>query len=98
VRAGGALYKARCSETCRGTAQLEISKRLARRLGLPRVLGTAKVSLKARPKPSSLRVRLGSRARLRLAGVRRLKVTLRVVVADASKNKRTARRAVTLAR
>jgi hypothetical protein len=98
VRSSGALYKARCSERCTGTAQIEITKNLARRLGLPRVLGKARVSLKARPASSSLRVRLGARAKQRLAALGRLKVTLRVGVADASKNKRTVVRTVSLSR
>lgn len=98
VRARGVAYKARCGEACKGTAQLEITKAAARRLGLPRVLGKARVSLKARSRASTLHVRLGARARKGLAAVKRVKVTLRVVVADSSKNRRSAKRAAALAR
>lgn len=98
VRARGVVYKARCGETCSGTAQLQISRAAARSLGLPRVLGKARVSLKVRSRASTLRVRLTRRVRARIAGVRRVRVTLRVVVADSSKNRRSAKRTVTLAR
>jgi hypothetical protein len=98
VRARGVVYKARCSEACKGTATLEISKGTARRLGLPRVLGKARVSLKVRTKASTLRVRLSKRARAQIAALRRVRVVLRVVVADSSKNRRTAKRTLTLKR
>ena len=98
VRARGVVYKARCGEACKGTAQLEISKATARRLGLPRVLGKAPVSLKVRPAASTLRVRLSRRVRARIAAVRRVRVVLHVVVADSSKNKRSAKRTLTLSR
>lgn len=98
VWARGVVYKARCGEACKGTAKLEISKAAARRLGLPRVLGKAPVSLKVRPAATTLRVRLSRRVRARIAAVRRVRVVLHLVVADSSKNKRSAKRTLTLTR
>jgi hypothetical protein len=93
VRTRGALYLGRCSERCVGTAELRLGRAMAKKLGLPVVLGRSRVTLDARPASSSLRVRLSARAKRGLSGNRRqLRLTLRISVADQSGNRRTVTR------
>jgi hypothetical protein len=90
VRTRGALYLARCSERCLGTAELRLSRATARKLGLSVVLGKSRVTLDARPASTKLRVRLSPGARRKLAGNRGgLRLTLRVSVADEARNRST---------
>jgi hypothetical protein len=99
VRTRGLVYLARCSEHCTGTAELVIGKSLARRLHLPVVLGKARVGLEGRPKSSTLRVRVGRRAKKRLASISRtFGATLRLRVADDSHNRATIQRRLKLLR
>jgi hypothetical protein len=99
VRRRGLVYRARCSERCRGTAELVLPARLARRLHLPSRLGRARVALDADAKLATLRLPLGSRARRRLAGeARNLPANLRFRVADESRNSVALRRRLTLTR
>jgi hypothetical protein len=93
VRTRGALYLGRCSERCLGTAELRLGPATARTLGLPVVLGRSRVTLAGRPASSTLRVRLAPRAKRALAGNRRrLRLTLRISVADQSRNRTTVTR------
>jgi hypothetical protein len=93
VRTRGALYVGRCSERCLGTAELRLGGAVAKKLGLPVVLGRSRVSLDGGPASSTLRVRLAPRAKRELSGNRRrLRVTLRISVADQSGNRTTVTR------
>jgi hypothetical protein len=93
VRTRGALYLGRCGERCAGTAELRLGRATAKKLGLPVVLGRSRVSLDGRPASSTLRVRLAPRAKRGLAGNRRrLRLALRISVADQSGNRTTVTR------
>jgi hypothetical protein len=93
ARTRGVAYLLRCSERCLGTTEVRLSRRTARRLGLGVVIGKSRVVLEARPASKRLRVRLTRRARKELAGKRgRLQASLRVSVADESRNRRTVSR------
>jgi hypothetical protein len=93
VRMRGALYLGRCSERCLGTAELRLGRAMATKLGLPVVLGRSRVTLGGRPASSTLRVRLAPRAKRALAGNRRrLRLTLRISVADQARNRTTVTR------
>jgi hypothetical protein len=91
VRTRGAVYLARCSERCLGTAELRLGRAIAKKLGLPVVLGKSRVTLDARPASTKLRVHLSQRAKRKVAGNRTgLRLTLRVRVADQARNRSTA--------
>jgi hypothetical protein len=93
VRTRGALYLGRCSERCLGTAELRLGRAMAKKLGLPVVLGRARVTLAVRPASSTLHVRLARRVKRALAGSRRqLRLTLWISVADQSRNRTTVTR------
>lgn len=99
VRSRGLLYLARCDEHCFGSAQLVRLGAAERKLGLPALLGKARVSLAARPTSSTLRVRLGRRATKLLAHYgRALRVSFRVTVRDGSGNSTTVKRTLRLSR
>lgn len=99
VRSRGLSYLARCSERCTGTAQLVLSRSIARRLGLTTVLGKTRVVLEPHAKSSGLRVRLTRRAKKKLAAItRNFPATLRFRVADESRNVTSLKRRVTLLR
>jgi Family of unknown function (DUF6055) len=99
VRTRGLIYLGRCSERCRGTAEVVVRRSAARRLNLPLSLGKARLVLEPRAKSSTLRVRLGRRAKNRLRSISRgFAVTLRVRVADDSRNRTTVKRRLTLLR
>jgi hypothetical protein len=77
----GVVYRASCSERCRGSARLI-------RSGV--VWGKSRLVLEGRPRASTLRVRLDARAKRFLAGKRgRIKAQLRVEVRDAARNATT---------
>ena len=98
VRTRGLVYLARCSERCRGRAELRLSRRSARRAGLPELLGKTRVELGAHPKLRKFRVRLNRRARAGLATRRRpLQAVLVFRVADESRNRRIVRAQARLA-
>ena len=97
VRTRGLVYLGRCSERCAGSAQIVLSRALARRLALPTVLGKTRVALERGPRSSTLRVRLGRRAKKQLEAIsRNIPARLRFRVADESRNVATVTRRVTL--
>ena len=97
VRTRGLAYSARCSERCVGTASVLLSRTMARRLGLPKLLGKARVDLAVLPTSKTLRVHVGRRANKRLAHASRsLGATLELRVADESGNAVKLRRRVRL--
>ena len=97
VRTRGLVYRARCSERCRGTAELVIRRTVARRLGLPSILGKARVVVEPGAKAKTLRLRLGRPAKNRLRSIRKgFSATLRFRVADDARNRVSLRRAVKL--
>jgi hypothetical protein len=99
VRTRGLRYLGRCSERCLGTARLTVSRSVARRLGTSTTLGKARIVLDPRTTSSKLRVRLTSRSKKRLAGVRKgFRATLKIRVADESKNLVAVTRRVKLTR
>lgn len=96
LRSGAAIGVA-CSEACTATVRLRLSKRVAKRLGVPTVLGAAEASVSPEGR-RTVRVRLSRRARRRLRRVRTL--TLQVVVSarDAAGNTSSAKRALKVTR
>ncbi len=99
ARTRGVVYLLRCSERCRGTATVTVSRAVARRLGLATVLGRSHVALDARTKSKALRVRLSPRSRRVLAHERRtLRVELVLALADDARNRARATRALALSR
>lgn len=99
IRRGGVRATFGCSEACNVSAQLRLSAATARRLGLPRIVGTATGQLKRRGS-ASLTVRLTARAKRRLGRMRSaVKVQLTLTATDAAGNvARAPLRAVTLKR
>ena len=98
ARTRGVVYLGRCSERCRGSAEVRLPRRTARVLAVPVVLGKSHVTLDGQPKSKSLRIRLSRRARQLLSPVRgRLTVTLTLRVADDAGNRTTASRRLKLA-
>jgi hypothetical protein len=76
----------KCSEACDVGTQLRLSAATARRLGLPRVIGSATGRLRSRGTASAV-VRLTSRAARRLKGLRSaIKVQLTLTATDAAGN------------
>jgi hypothetical protein len=98
VRAHGFTLSARCSERCFGSLRIELSARVARRTGLPRVLAKASVSLESRSTVRPLRPRLarGLARRFRLQTALRTSVTM--VVRDDARNRTTVRRSLVVGR
>ena len=97
----GLRARATCSEGCRLSARVLVGARTARRLRLTRTLravtvGRASHSLTTAG--ATLRIRLSAHAKRRLRGVRRLRVTIRVVARDAAGNARGLSRTITLVR
>jgi hypothetical protein len=78
---------------------LTVSRSVARRLGTSTTLAKARIVLDPRTTSSKLRVRLTSRSKKRLAGVRKgFRATLKIRVADESKNLVAVTRRVKLTR
>jgi hypothetical protein len=99
VRKAGLVYAGRCSERCSGSAQLLVTRGVARRLKLPAVLGNARVKLEAQPTSTTLRVRLTRRASKAFRSIdRSFTATLHLRVADASGNAVTVNRRILLTR
>ncbi|MFL5894914.1 MAG: hypothetical protein ACJ76Z_07340, partial [Thermoleophilaceae bacterium] len=92
----GLAFKLRCSERCAGTARIVLSRRAARKLGLPALLGKLRVNLAPRRAFAARRLKLGVRARSRIAALKRVDTTLTVRLSDASRNSRKVHRRVTL--
>jgi FG-GAP-like repeat len=90
-----------CSEPCRFALRLLVNRSLAHRLHIaavaPVAIGAATGRLTA-PGQRKVVVKLTKRARSRLKGQRRLKLTLEVRVTDAAQNARTIKRTVLLGR
>jgi hypothetical protein len=95
VRKAGLVYLARCSERCQGTAELLVSRRVARRLRLPRVLAKTRVTLNVRSRSTLMRLRLRRAARL-TPNSAPFAAVLRFSVADAARNRVTKERRVRL--
>jgi hypothetical protein len=99
VRTRGLAYLGRCSERCLGNARLTVSRAVARKLGLPLVLGKSRIALDPRPTSVTLRVRASARAKKKLARAEKsFKATLKIRVADESGNAVAVSRRVTLTR
>jgi Family of unknown function (DUF6055) len=99
IRTRGLIYLGRCSERCSGTAEVIVSRSVARRLKLPTTLGKARLVLEPQAQSRTLRVHLGRRAKNRLRSITRgFAVTLRVRVADDSRNRATVNRRLSLLR
>jgi hypothetical protein len=97
VRTRGLVYLGRCSERCTGTAELVVSRSVARRLGVSTTLGKARVVLEPGQRSSTLRVRLTRRSKKRLRSIsRNFSATLRFRVADEARNLVSLKRRVTL--
>ncbi len=85
----------RCSEACRATAQLRLSSKRARALGVKTVVSAGRSRLAARP---SVRLRLGATALRRLRAEAPERASLRLVLRDAAGNRRAVVRAIRLHR
>ncbi len=103
----GLSFRLRTSERVQFTASLEISRRLARRLGLsqelqrgkrqPLVIGRSP-RRRVGPGAARVRIKLSRAARQSIGGARRVRATLRVRAIDAEGNIRTAARRLTVQR
>jgi hypothetical protein len=97
VAGRGLRYRVRCSERCRGTVRLLLSRKAARRLGLPRLLAESRVRA-PELRTATLRVRLRAAVRGRLSSVTTVTARLEVDVADDSGNHKKAARKARLRR
>ena len=97
----GLSFRLRTSERVQFTASLDISRRLARRLGLSQELKRGKrhrvvigrsPARRVGPGAARVQIKLSRAARQRIAGARRVRATLRVRALDAEGNVRTAAR------
>jgi uncharacterized repeat protein (TIGR01451 family) len=93
----GLRATAGCSEACAMQAKLLITKKLAKRLKLPTVVGKATKNLTAAG-TTNLVVKFTAKAKRKLAKLRSVRLTLELVAADAAGNAAKARKAVTLRR
>jgi hypothetical protein len=99
LRTRGLFYLGRCSERCLGTAQLVVSRSVARKLGIPMLLGKSRIRLDPKPQSVTLRASATARAKKRLKRVRKsFKATLKIRVADESGNAVSLSRRLTLSR
>jgi hypothetical protein len=99
VRSRGFFYSGKCSERCLGSAQLTVSKALARKLGTSKVLGKARITLDPKPALSTLRIGVTARTKKKLGRVKKnIKAVVKISVADESGNVVTLSRKVTLSR
>jgi hypothetical protein len=99
VRSRGFFYSGKCSERCLGTAQLTLSKAVARKLGTSNVLGKAKIALDPKATLSTLRIGMTARTKKKLKRVKKnIKAVVKISVADESGNIVTLSRKVTLSR
>jgi hypothetical protein len=99
VRTRGLLYTLRCSEQCSGTVQLSLSRAVARKLKLPRVLISKRVSLPVRATSTPLRALPSAKVRRLLAKLKsgtRLRTTIELRLTDESENLARATRAISL--
>lgn len=86
-----------CSEACALQAKLLITRKLARRLKLPRTVGKATGNLAA-PGTTTLVVKFTAKARRKLAKLRTVRLTLELLATDPAGNAAKARKAVRLRR
>jgi hypothetical protein len=86
-----------CSERCTVSSRLSLASRTARRLRLKRVLGTGGAELDAAG-DTFVFIDLARTALRRLRGTRRVRVVLRVDVTDATGNRRSLTRRLTIRR
>lgn len=99
LRSRGLFYLGRCSERCLGSAQLTVSRSVAKKLRTSTVLGKGKIALDPKPQSLTLRVGMTSKTKKRLKRVRRsFTARLRIRVADEAGNLVTLSRRVSLAR
>jgi hypothetical protein len=99
VRTRGFFYLGRCSERCLGSAQLVVTRGLARRLGIPAVLGKSRIALDPKTQSITLRIGVTKRAKKKLAALRRgFTATVKIRVADESGNLVSLARRVKLSR
>ncbi|MEA2495518.1 MAG: hypothetical protein QOJ29_3429 [Thermoleophilaceae bacterium] len=96
VKKRGVAYGIRCNERCSGTAQLVLTRAQAKRLRLPRVLGTAHLTVEPAERQVAKVVRLTGRVRKLLAAKRGFSAQLVVAVADQSHNRSKATRRASL--
>jgi hypothetical protein len=96
LRRRGLTYSVKCSERCRGTAELVLSRSLARRLRLPTVIARTSLSLKPTSRLAVKHLRLSRRGKGVLQAQRRLSARLVVSVTDESRNRRVASKRTTL--
>ena len=99
LRSRGLFYLGRCNERCLGSAQLVVTRSVARKLGTSTVLGKGKIALDPKPQSVTLRVGMTSRTKKKLKRVKKnFKATLKIRVADEAGNLVTLSRRVTLTR
>jgi secreted trypsin-like serine protease len=85
--ARGLRARARCSEACRLTAVIRIPARLARRLGIPRVVARGAVRMGTGTR--TFRIRFTRRAKRRMRRVRRTALTITTTAIDRAGNRST---------
>lgn len=93
----GLRATAGCSEACAMQAKLLITKKLAKKLKLPTVVGKATANLAAAG-TTNLVVKFTAKAKRKLAKLRSVRVTLELLATDPAANAATARKTLTLKR
>jgi hypothetical protein len=92
VRRRGIAFSLSTSEPCVARVRVLLDRRAAKRLGLPRLIGSAKLKLAPAATTPRFRVRLSRRARAAMPHSRRLRATLRAAATDPSHNRRVVTR------
>jgi hypothetical protein len=86
-----------CSEACAARVELRVDQRTAKRLRVPRRVASTSMR-SARAGRTSARLRIARRTLVRLRRARKVRMTARLVAADAAGNAQTAVRVVTARR
>jgi hypothetical protein len=99
VRKRGLVYLGRCSERCLGSAQVTVTRGVARKLRTSTVLGKSRITLDPKQEMTTLRIGLTKKSKKKLAKVKKaFTVTVKVRVADESGNVVSVTRRVKLTR
>jgi hypothetical protein len=87
VRTRGFFYLGRCSERCLGSAQLRVTRALARKLRTSTLLGKSRIALDPKTQSVTLRIGVTKRAKKMLAKVKKgFTATVKISVADEAGN------------
>jgi Ca2+-binding RTX toxin-like protein len=89
----GLLVPIRCDELCTAAGQLRLDTKTAENLKLPAIIGKASAR-----RGTTMKLKVTTKARRKLAKLRSLKLTLRITVKDAAGNAKTTTRKLSVKR